>query len=165
MSQNIRHLQPVANIKIVFAIILTLLALYFIFSGTILGIILLGIALKLSLRNGFELDLEQKKYRKVYSIFAINFGVWKALPKIEYLSVFKTIKNSRARVITAEATLGFEVFKVNLFYNQNQYLDVYVSDSMEDAFKVAKHIAVVLELDILDATKPEQEWINVTSHQ
>jgi hypothetical protein len=115
MHKNIRHLQPVANIKIIFAIILSLCSVYLFFAGTLFGIILLGGALKLSLREGFELNLEDKKYRNVYSIFAINFGFWKKLPDIEYISVFKTIKNSRSRVITAEATLGFEVFKVNMF--------------------------------------------------
>jgi len=115
MHKNIRHLQPVANIKIIFAIILSLISVYLFFAGTLFGIILLGGALKLSLREGFELNLEDKKYRNVYSIFAINFGFWKKLPDIEYISVFKTIKNSRSRVITAEATLGFEVFKVNMF--------------------------------------------------
>ena len=115
MHKNIRHLQPVANIKIIFAIILSLFSVYLFFAGTLFGLILLGAALKLSLREGFELNLEERKYRNVYSIFAINFGFWKKLPEIEYISVFKTIKNSRSRVITAEATLGFEVFKVNMF--------------------------------------------------
>lgn len=163
MHKNIRHLQPVSNIKIIFAIILSLFAVYLFFAGTLFGIILLGAALKLSLREGFELNLEERKYRNVYSIFAINFGFWKKLPEIEYVSVFKTIKNSRARVITAEANLGFEVFKLNLFYNKNQHIEAYVSDDKEDAFTIAKHIAIVLELDILDATTPEKEWINVTS--
>jgi len=164
MYKNIRHLQPVANIKIIFAIILSLFSVYLFFAGTMFGIILLGAALKLSLREGFELNLEEKKYRNIYSIFAINFGVWKKLPEIEYVSLFKTIKNNRARVVTAEATLGFEVFKLNLFYSKNRHIEAYVSDEKEDAFTVAKHIANVLELDILDATQPEKEWINITSH-
>ena len=164
MNKNIRHLQPVATIKIIFAIILSLFSVYLFFEGTLFGLILLGAALKLSLREGFELNLEEKKYRNVYSIFAINFGFWKNLPKAEYVSVFKTTKNSRARVITAEANLGFEVYKLNLFYDRNRHIEVYISDEMEDAFGVAKHIALALELDILDATKSEQVWINITSH-
>lgn len=74
MHKNIRHLQPVANIKIIFAIILSLFSVYLFFAGTLFGLILLGAALKLSLREGFELNLEERKYRNVYSIFAINFG-------------------------------------------------------------------------------------------
>ncbi len=150
---SIKHLQPVATIKIVFAIILSLFSVYLYFEGTYFGIILLGAALKLSLREGFELDINGKKYRKLYSIFAINFGNWKSLPSIEYVSVFKTIKKSRARVVAAEANLGFEVYKLNLFYNRNQHLEVYITDEKEDAFKVANHIAMVLDLEVFDASE------------
>jgi hypothetical protein len=68
-------------------------------------------------------------------LFAVNFDLWKSFPKIEYVSVFKTIKKSRARVITAEANLGFEVYKLNLFYHKNKYIEAYVSDDMKDALK------------------------------
>jgi hypothetical protein len=159
MNYNIRHLQPIANIKVIFAIILSLFAIYLYFQGTMFGIILLGAAFKLSLREGFELNLREKRYRIIYSIFAINFGLWKNLPQIEYVSVFKTKQNSRARVITAEANLGFEVYKLNLFYNRNKHVEAYVSDDMEDAFKTAKHIAMALNIDILDATKLEKVWL------
>jgi len=150
---SIKHLQPVAAIKIVFAIILSLFSVYLFFEGTSYGIILLGAALKLSLREGFELDLDGKKYRKIYSVFAVNFGKWKNLPSIEYISVFKTIKKNRSRVVTAEATLGFEVYKLNLFYDRNQHLEVYHTDEKEDAFKVANHIAMVLDIKVFDATE------------
>ncbi len=140
---------------------LSLLSVFLFFEGPLYGIILLGVALELALRKGIELDLDEKKYRNIYSIFAINFGRWKELPETEYISVFKTIKNTRSRVITAEATLGFQVFKVNLFYNRNKHIEVYISDEIEDAFSIAKHIATVLDVDILDATTPEKEWIKL----
>jgi hypothetical protein len=123
------------------------------------GIILLGAAFKLSLREGFELNLNDKRYRKIYSLFAINFGLWKSLPKIEYVSVFKTIKKSRARVIAAEANFGFEVYKLNLFYDKNKHIEAYISDDMDDAFKTAKHIAMALNINILDVTKAEKVWL------
>ncbi|MFT4847988.1 MAG: hypothetical protein ACI83B_000512 [Sediminicola sp.] len=159
MNYNIRHLQPTANIKVVFAIMLSLFSIYLFLQGTMFGIILLGAAFKLSLREGFELNLEDKRYRKIHSLFAVNFGLWKNLPKIEYVSVFKTIKKSRARVITAEANLGFEVYKLNLFYKKNKRIEAYVSDDMLDAFQIAKHIAIALNIDILDATKSEKVWL------
>ena len=156
---TLRHLQPVAPVRIVFAIILSLLSFYLFFEGTLFGIILLGAALKLGTREGVEIDLNGKRYRKIYSIFAINIGVWKQLPLIEYVSVFKTTKKSRARVIAAEANLGFEVYKLNLFYNRNKHIEAYDTDLKDDAFKVAKHIATVLEIDILDATEAEKKWL------
>ena len=159
MNYYIRHLQPIASIKVVFSIILSLFAIYLFFQGTMFGIILLGAALKLSLREGFELNLDDNRYRKIYSLFALNFGLWKNLPKIEYVSIFKTIKKSRARVIAAEANLGFEVYKLNLFYLKNKHIEAYISDDMDDAFQTAKHIALALNIDILDATKSEKNWL------
>ncbi|MBV1924383.1 MAG: hypothetical protein KUG68_10195 [Flavobacteriaceae bacterium] len=152
MELKIHHLQPVSVTKIIFSIVLVIFSIYLYFAGTFFGIILLGAALKLSLREGFELDLEGKKYRKLYSILGIKFGFWKTLPAIEYISVFKTVKKSRARVIAAEANLGFEVYKINLFYNRNKHIEVYVSDDKENAFKVANHIAMILYIEVYDAT-------------
>jgi hypothetical protein len=62
-------------------------------------------------------------------------------------------------VITAEANLGFEVYKLNLFYKKNKRIEAYVSDDMLDAFQIAKHIAIALNIDILDATKSEKVWL------
>lgn len=152
MDLKIHHLQPVSITKIIFSIVLVVLSIYLYLSGTYFGIILLGAALKLSLREGFELDLDGKKYRKLYSILGLNFGFWKPLPSIEYVSVFKTIKKSRARVIAAEANLGFEVYKLNLFYNRNKHIEVYVSEDKDNAFKVANHIAMILYIEVYDAT-------------
>jgi len=152
MTNSLRHLQPVAPVRIVFAIILSFLAIYLFAQGTLFGIILLGVALKLGLREGVEIDLNARRYRKVYSVFAVNFGSWKALPKIEYISVFKTKKKSRSRVVAAEANLDFVVYKLNLFHNTNKHIEAYVSDDKNEAFKVANHIALVLETEVYDAT-------------
>lgn len=156
---TLRHLQPIATVRIVFALILSLLACYLFFEGTLFGLILLGAAFKLAAREGVEIDLDGKRYRKIYAIFAVNLGVWKPLPPITYISIFKTIKNSRARVIAAEANLGFEVYKLNLFYQGNKHIEAYHTDFKEDAFQVATHIATVLEIDILDATNAVKKWL------
>ncbi len=159
MSLKIRHIQSVTAIKIIFAIFLSLLSLYLFYSGTLFGIVLLGAALRLMVVEGFELDLSTKRYRKIYWILGLCIGSWKPLPNVEYVSVFKTVKNSRARVIAAEANLGFEVYKVNLFYKGNKHIEVFMADESEEAFKVAKHIASELKIPTLDATLQEKKWI------
>lgn len=117
------------------------------------GIILLAAAIRLALREGIEIDLDDKKYRNVWSVFGIHMGAWKSLPAIEYVSVFKTTKKSRARVISAEANLGFQVYKLNLFHNRNRHIEAYVTEDREDAFKVANHFALALDTEVYDATK------------
>jgi hypothetical protein len=152
MNNSLRHLHPTPPLKIVFAIVLTLLSLYLVLGGALSGFILLGIALKLALREGIEVDLNGKRYRKIYSIFDLSMGAWKRLPAIEYISVFKTKKKSRTRGISAEASLDFIVYKLNLFYSRNKHIEAYVSDDKVDAMSVAQHIATVLNLEIYDAT-------------
>lgn len=153
MNNSLRHLQPVPPLKVVFAIVLAFFSLFLIMQIALLGIILMGVALRLAMREGVEIDLNDKRYRKVYSIFAISLGSWKKLPALEYVSVFKTRKKSRARVIAAEAQLSTVVYKLNLFYNRNKHIEAYVSDDKDDAMNVANHIATVLELEIHDATR------------
>ena len=150
---TLKKLHPLAPSRLVFAIVLTLLSVYLFFSGTLFWVVLLGAALKLALQDGIEIDLDGKRYRKLYAIFEIPFGTWKPMPQIEYLSVFKTKKKSRSRVIAAEASLDFTVYKLNLFYDTNKHIEAYVADSKEDAFEKAKHIATVLDVEIHDATE------------
>ncbi len=159
MDFKIRHIQSVSSIKVIFAIFLSLLSLYLFYSGTLFGVVLLGVALKLMVVEGFELDLAKKKYRKIYWLLGLCIGSWKQLPVIEYVSVFKTVKKSRARVITAEANLGTQVYKVNLFYEGNKHIEVYIAEESEKSFKVAKHIAAELNTPILDATSQDKKWI------
>lgn len=71
---TLKKLHPLAPSRLVFAIVLTLLSVYLFFSGTLFGVVLLGAALKLALQDGIEIDLDGKRYRKLYAIFEIPFG-------------------------------------------------------------------------------------------
>ncbi|MCW9036971.1 MULTISPECIES: hypothetical protein [Altibacter] len=153
-----KNLPSLSPAKIVFSIVLSIAAVYLFYEGTLFGIVLLGAALRLSYIEGIELDLEKMRYRKLHSILAFDFGKWRPLPAIEYVSVFKTQKTSRARVITAEAHMGFEVYKVNLFYASNKHIEAYVSDDSNAAFAMAKDMAAILKIKIWDATQTEQRW-------
>ncbi|MEL6809756.1 MAG: hypothetical protein AAFP76_00285 [Bacteroidota bacterium] len=152
MNHILRHLQPIRQTKIILAVVISLFSLYLLYEGMLFGLILLAVGIKLSLRTGIEVDLHGKCYRTIYSIFGTVFGSWKNLPEIEYISVFKTKKKSRARVITAEASLDFVVYKLNLFYDRNQHIEAYVTEHRDNAFEVANQMANVLKTEIYDAT-------------
>lgn len=152
LSSKLKYLMPIAPLKIVFSVVLVILSFYLLYSGTLFGLILLGAALKLALREGIEISLEGKAYRTIYSVFGITVGKWKLLPEIDYVSVFRTRKKSRARVIAAQADLGFEIFRLNLFYEGNKHIIAYETETKEEAFKVAEHIAMVLNTTTHDAT-------------
>lgn len=149
---TIKHLAPLSISRTIFSIVLFLFSCYLFFSGTLFGLVLLGAALKLGLQEGIEMDLSEMKYRKLYSILQIRFGAWKPIPEIEYVSIFKTTKRTRSRVITAESNNVFEVFKVNLFYDRNKHIEAFVGEKKEAAFKVGTHIATLFDVEVHDAT-------------
>ncbi|GAB5400797.1 MAG: hypothetical protein Aureis2KO_23820 [Aureisphaera sp.] len=154
MMEPIRHLYPLNKSKAFFAAVLTLFALYIaVEEGLLYGFILLGIGAKLAMRQGIELDLTGlAKYRKINSLFGWAIGSWKILPEIEYISVFKTKKKTRTRGVSAEATIDSIVYKVNLFHNTNQHIEVFMSDEKEAAFRMAEQLKETLQCEIHDAT-------------
>ena len=58
----------------------------------------------------------EKKYREIYSVVGIDFGKWKDLPELEYVSVFETTENKRVQAMGATTTMKNNIYKLNLFY-------------------------------------------------
>jgi len=150
---TLKHFEPYSKIKLFLILVLLLIIAFFYFQGTSAGFVFVIFIVILLLREGLEIDLKKERYRKILSFFGINIGIWKPLPKTEYISVFKTIKNSRIRSRSAETTHGFIVYKVNLFYSQNKHLEIYISEDKSEVFKLAKQIASILNVEVFDATK------------
>lgn len=148
-----RFLNPIAPVKVVFAVVLLLLAFYLFTQGSMFGLVLIAAAARLSMRLGAEVDVFEKRYRKLTSIFAITWGEWRKLPEIEYVSIFKTIKKSRARVIAAQALVGTEVYRLNLFYQTNKHITVYEGETHAEAQVKAQGIAKALEVEIYDPSQ------------
>ena len=123
------------------------------------GFAVIGIGIYMLLIEGSEFNFKDRKYRKTKSILGITIGKWQELPEIEYVSVFKTNETTTIRQTSAEANVTNEVIKLNLFYNTNKRIEAYHTYDINDAFKKAKQIAVVLNVDILDATERESKWI------
>ena len=147
-----RFLNPIAPQKVVFSIVLGLLAVYLFTQGSLFGLVLLAAAARLSLRDGAEIDVFNKRYRNLNSLWAVTWGNWQPLPEIEYLSVFKTTRKTRARVIAAQALVGTEVYRLNLFYETNKHITVYEGETKEDAMQKAAGLAKELEIELHDAT-------------
>lgn len=156
----ITYLKDIPTVKKVFAILMGIAGFYiFITSNILFGLIFMVIALNLILAEGSQIDLDNKTYRTIKSIFGIHFGKWKACPAFEYVSVFRTKENQTVNVVTATTTFTTEVILLNLFYNNNKHLTFYKTDNKTDAFKVAEHFKLALDIDILDATEKETRWL------
>ncbi|MUV05009.1 hypothetical protein GN157_14930 [Flavobacterium rakeshii] len=149
---------PVA--KTVFGYALMILGFALLVTGDlIMGVIMIVLGAGLNTKEGSEINLTSKTYRTIRSVFGITVGSWKPIPEFEYVSVFRTKENQTVRVVTAEATTSSEIILLNLFYNRNKHITFYKTNSKEDAFKVAEHFKLALDIDILDATENEKKWL------
>jgi hypothetical protein len=147
----ITYLKEIPVMKKVFGIAIIIAGLYIFLTTNIL--------FGLLLREGSQINLENKTYRNIKSIFGIPIGKWKPCPEFEYISVFRTKENQTVNVVTATTTFTTEVILLNLFYNRNKHLTFYKTDNRVDAFKVAEHFKLALDIDILDATESETKWL------
>ncbi|QEE50461.1 hypothetical protein FUA48_13020 [Flavobacterium alkalisoli] len=160
MDNIITYTKKAPIAKTVFAYALMLLGLVQLASGGIvIGVVLIALGIGLNTKYGSEINLSAKQYRTIKSVFGITIGNWKPLPEFEYVSVFRTKENQTVRVVTAEATSSSEIILLNLFYNRNKHITFYKTDNKEDAFKVAEHFKLALDIDILDATENEKRWL------
>ena len=157
---KIIYLKDVPIFKTIFGIAIGIFGIGTLLTGNIIfAFITLAIGVNLILTEGSEIDLENKLYRTVKSIFGIKIGKWKECPKFEYVSVFKTKETQRVNVVTATTSFTSEIILLNLFYNGNKNITFYKTDNKDDAFKVAEHFKLALDIDILDATENEKKWL------
>ena len=125
----------------------------------LMGVIFIALGLGLTLKEGSQINLTDKTYRTIKSIAGIETGKWQPVPDFEYISVFRTRENQTVNVISATATTSSEVIMLNLFYNRNKHITFYKTNNKDDAFKVAEHFKLALDIDILDATEREKKWL------
>lgn len=154
-----RNVKKVPIMKLIFGFVLICFGIHGAIFNNVFSLILSGIGVFLALTQGSEINIEARRYREFYSLFGIDFGRWKDLPQLEYVSVFKTKENSRVQAMAGSANFSNPIIKLNLFYNTNQKIEAYKTEDIEDAFKVAKYLAECLNIDILDATEQESKWI------
>ena len=128
-------------------------------SQNILGLLFCILSFYFFNREGIEIDLRNNKIRNTNNLFNLSFGQWKDFPEIEYVSVFRTTQTTTVWVSTASANVTEKTIKINLFYNTNQKIEAYETKDIDDAFKKAKQIATILNLDVLDATERESKWL------
>lgn len=160
MNSIISYSKEVPAIKLIFGVAVFFGGVFFLLFGSLLfGAMFMVIGINLCLVEGSEIDLSNKFYRSTKSIFGIKFGKWKPIPQFEYVSVFKTSETQQVNVVTASARFSSEVILLNLFYDRNKHITFYKTNNKDDAFKVANHFKLALDIDILDATEREKKWL------
>ena len=106
----------------------------------------------------FSFDLEKMLCKKQFSVGPINYGKWKKLQHIEYVSIHKQpLKNGTVYV-----------FDINLWLKKNRHLTIsrYADLYFENAFEMGFQIANALKFSYLDSTAElSQNWDWVDLHK
>ena len=104
----------------------------------LIAIFTLG-GISFSVKNTKFFNLEEKKYKNQYSVGPFKVGKWKALPKLDYVSIFKTPR---------------DIFEINIWHNKNKHFNIYNYFEKEEALEAGYYIANQLHIKLLDATIP-----------
>lgn len=157
----ITYTREVVMAKKILAVVLLAAGLFLIVDGAFfIGIMVLLMGINLFAKDGSQINLENKTYRNIKSIFGLKFGTWKPCPAFEYVSVFKTTESTNLNAGWATlATIKNEIIVLNIFYPRNKHITFYQTTDKADAFKVAEHFKFALDIDILDATGSENKWL------
>lgn len=117
--------------------------------------------IRYSIIQNIYFDLAGRKYKKEYAVGPIRVGKWITLPNVEYISVFRQgwSKDSDRNGIAEASGHNFDV---NVWYNASKHFTVYSSAGPEPAFEMARYIATKLQVDLLDATIPnDSKWVEL----
>lgn len=155
----ITYVQDILPMKKVLSVVLIVASPFIFLRNIFMGVFAFGVGLNMIARDGSQIDLDNKKYRNIKDILGLKFGSWKPLPAFEYVSVFKTKESTDVNAFGA--TMGIfksDIILLNVFYG-NRHITFYKTDNKEDAFKVAGHFKLALDIDVLDATGVEKKWL------
>jgi hypothetical protein len=124
-------------------------------------VFLLVFGIRYSIIQNIYFDLSGKKYKKEYTVGPVRVGKWVALPNVEYISVFRQGWSKDSDGDGLNVSKGHD-YNVNVWHNTSKHFTIYSSVEPEPAFEMARYIAMKLQVDLLDATTPNDfKWIEL----
>lgn len=113
-------------------------------------IYLVAFGIAFSFHQSVYIDLKKSKFRSTFEVGPIKLGQWKTITNYEYVSIFHQ-----------PLADGEKIFEVNLWYDKNKHWELYEKHDFKEAFLIAFEIAELLNIDLLDATTPNNfKWID-----
>jgi len=101
-------------------------------------------------RKKIYIDIENSKFKPTIEVGPIKIGKWKTINNYEYVSVFHQLLDDESYT-----------FEVNLWYDNNKHFELYSENSFEEALIVGYNLSEELNIDLLDATIPNDfKWID-----
>jgi hypothetical protein len=128
-------------------------------SGTMIFLFVVGT--RYSVIQNIYFDLNNKKYKKEVAIGPIRFGKWIKLPQIEYISIFrqKWSHDDDGDGITDSSGHNYDV---NVWHHTSKHFTIYSHEEPGPAFEMGRYLAAKLQVDLLDATVPNDfKWIEL----
>jgi hypothetical protein len=114
------------------------------------GIYLIGFGVAFSFHQSVYIDIENSKFRATFEIGPVKLGQWKTISNYEYVSIFHQPLED-----------GNKIFEVNLWYDRNKHWELYEKYDYKEAFLIGYEISELLQINILDATVPNNfKWID-----
>ena len=111
-------------------------------------VIILGIV-GLSYERRLYIDIEKQRYRPTIEMGPIKMGKWISILNPEYVSVFYKDQIS-----------GGTLHQVNLWYDENKWVNLFEMHNQEEAFSMGHEISELLNIDLLDATDIDNfRWV------
>ncbi|MEC3906467.1 hypothetical protein VOI54_05525 [Tamlana sp. 2201CG12-4] len=113
-------------------------------------IYLIAFGIAFSFHQSVYIDLKNSKFRSTIEIGPIKLGQWKTISNYEYVSIFHQPLSD-----------GEKIFEVNLWYDRNKHWELYEKYDYKEAFLMGFEISDLLQIDILDATEPNNyRWVD-----
>ncbi len=109
-------------------------------------------------REGIEVDIVNKKYRKFSSFGPVFLGEWISFSEVHYISVFNVTLVSNPMAIPEDYESRTNITQVNLITGHSTRLKLIETTDETDAWEFAKELATKLNLKIWDATGKKGKW-------
>lgn len=123
----------------------------------VLGGVLFLLGVNLISKVGIEINMDERIYRNVSLILGIKFGNWKNYPKVQYLSIFRTLVSQKIGgkgfKSTATATLSERMIKINLFTETEEPITLYITKDETIAYQIVEKFKEFYGIEILDKLK------------
>lgn len=115
---------------------------------TVILLIILGISF--CSKKRIHIDIVNSRFRPTIEVGPIKIGKWNTIQDYEYVSVFHQALRD-----------GSYIFEVNLWYDTNKHFKLYEEYDYKEAFLIAYDLSEELDIDLLDATVPnDYKWID-----
>ncbi|GLB50785.1 hypothetical protein [Neptunitalea lumnitzerae] len=137
-------------ILVLFGLLLTLLISSFF-------LIFVSFGLKALYRKGTAINTKDKKYRIYGKLLGITFGQWKQLPKPDYLTLLAAKESQRVWVASASTRVENSFYKINLFYNETEYIEIFRCEHETEAYTNIIELGKILNTNVFDSI--HQKWL------